>query len=179
MTPPEDEKMTQSARSRLVLGLLLILLGIWFLAARFYPQLDTWIHLEFTWPMIVIFVGAFLLAMGLFVGAPGMAVPACIVSGIGGILYWQNLTGRWETWSFAWALIPGFVGVGILLSALLGGEERKDISGGFGLIFISLILFIVFGNIFGQLGVLGQYWPVLLILLGIWMLVRSFFRRRS
>ena len=42
-----------------------------------------------------------------------MMVPASIVTGIGGLLYWQNATGRWESWSYAWALIVASVGVSI------------------------------------------------------------------
>ena len=42
----------------------------------------------------------------LLTGQPGMLVPACIVGGIGGMLYWQNLTGDWASWSYSWSLIP-------------------------------------------------------------------------
>ena len=107
-----------------------------------------------------------------------MAVPACIVGGIGGLLYWQNATGNWESWAYAWTLIPGFVGVGIVLSGLLGGEIRQSVSGGGWLILISLVLFTIFGSFFGALGIVGDYWPVLLILLGLLILIRSLFRSR-
>ena len=86
-------------RSRIALGVFLILLGAWFLAGRIFPELRTWVD-AFTWPMILIAVGAFLLIFGLLVGSPGMAVPATIVAGIGGILYYQNATGDWESWAF-------------------------------------------------------------------------------
>jgi hypothetical protein len=94
-------------------------------------------------------------------------------------LYWQNITGRWETWEYLWTLLPGFVGVGILASAVLGGGSRGGLSGGAWLIFISLVLFAVFGSFFGDLGLLGPYWPVLLILFGIVILIRVFSRKRS
>jgi hypothetical protein len=108
-----------------------------------------------------------------------MAVPATIVGGIGGLLYWQDLTGRWETWSFAWALIPGFVGVGIILAGLLGaGKLRESIESGGVLIIISLVLFAIFGSFLGGIDLLGSYWPVLLIALGLILLLRSIFTRR-
>ena len=107
-----------------------------------------------------------------------MAIPACIVGGIGGILYWQEITGNWESWAYAWTLIPGFVGVGIVLSGLLGGDFRQSARGGGWLIMISLVLFAVFGSFFGGLGLLGPYWPVLLILLGLLVLIRPLFRPR-
>ena len=64
-----------------------------------------------SWPLIVVAVGAGLLVLGLLVGAPEMAIPAVIVGGIGGILYYQNLSGNWASWSYLWTLIPGFSGL--------------------------------------------------------------------
>ena len=161
-------------RSSLAAGLVLILLGALFLVIQLVPELEAW----FSWPWIIIGVGIFLLVIGLLTGVPAMAVPACIVGGIGGLLCWQNATGNWESWAYAWALIPGFVGVGIVLSGLLGGETRQAIRGGGWLIMISLMLFAVFGSFFGALGLAGDYWPVLLIFLGLLILGRSLFRSR-
>ena len=171
--------MKRSERSRLGVGVLLLIVGIYFLAAQFIPALGDWINIEFSWPLIVIGVGILLLLIGLMSGEPDMAVPACIVGGIGGILYYQNITGRWDTWAYAWTLIPGFIGVGILLSALLGGHSRGDISGGIWMLIISAILFLIFGSFLGNLKLLGEYWPVLLILLGLWMFARAVFRKRA
>jgi hypothetical protein len=166
--------MDRRRRSGLIGGLLLILLGAWFLVTQWVPGLRP----QFSWPWIIIGVGILLLVIGLATGVPGLAVPACIVGGIGGLLYWQNATGNWESWAYAWTLIPGFVGLGIVLSGLLGGETRQSIRGGGWLMLISLVLFAVFGSFFGGLGLLGPYWPVLLILLGLIALARSLFRPR-
>jgi hypothetical protein len=170
--------MDRRRRSNLVVGLLLILLGVWFIAVQFVPELRAWMDIEYAWPLIIVGVGVLLLVVGLLTGAPAMAVPACIVGGIGGLLYWQNATGNWESWAYMWTLIPGFVGVGVVLSALLGGETRQALSGGAWLILISLVLFAVFGSFLGGLGLLGPYWPVLLIALGLLALLRPLFRSR-
>ena len=170
--------MDRRRRSSLVVGLLLILLGVWFIAVQFVPELRAWMEIEYAWPLIIVGVGVLLLVIGLLTGAPAMAVPACIVGGIGGLLYWQNATGNWESWAYMWTLIPGFVGVGVVLSALLGGETRQALSGGAWLILISLVLFAVFGSFLGGLGLLGPYWPVLLIALGLLALLRPLFRSR-
>jgi hypothetical protein len=69
-------------RANITIGILLILVGGWLLSAQFFPELTAWINIEYSWPLIVIGVGAFLLFLGLLVRAPGMAVPACIVGGI-------------------------------------------------------------------------------------------------
>lgn len=166
--------MNRTRRSSLAAGVLLILLGAWFLAMQLVPGMGT----LFSWPWIIIAVGAVLLLIGLASGAPAMAIPACIVGGIGGLLYWQNVTGNWESWAYAWTLIPGFVGLGIILAGLLG-DDHGEIQGGAWLVAISLVLFLAFGSFFGALGLIGPYWPVLLILLGLMMLLRPFSRLRS
>ena len=169
--------MESRNRTRLIGGLLLILLGGWLLAIRLVPSLEWWMEVFTDWPVTVIGVGILLLVFGLLVNAPGMAVPACIVGGIGGILLYQNRTGDWASWSYIWALIPGFVGVGVMLSGLLEGRFRNEVSGGLWLIFISAILFGIFGAFLGGFTILGNYWPVLLILLGLWIIVKAALRR--
>lgn len=168
--------MASRTRSGVVGGVLLILLGMFFLANQVLPM--NWLRLNMEWPMIVIGVGLFLLVFGLLIGAPGMAVPAAIVSGIGAILYWQNATGNYESWAYIWTLIPGFVGVGVILNGLLGGAPiRESLEGGGWSIMISLIMFAIFSSFLGGVNVLGPYWPALLILLGVIFLIRSFIRR--
>jgi hypothetical protein len=170
--------MDRRQRSRIGTGIVLVLLGGIFLAVQLVPSLRDWIDLAFSWPLIIIGVAVFLLLLGLVTGEPNMAVPACIVGGIGGLLCWQNTTGHWDSWAYAWTLIPGFVGVGTLLSGLLGGGSRKTVREGGQLVLISLILFAVFGSFFGALGFLGKYWPVLLIGLGLLILLQGLFRSR-
>ena len=154
-----------------IIGLLLILLGAWFLVDQYYPGLSELIPIELRWPLILVGIGACLLIFGVLVGASGMAVPAAIVGGLGLLFYYQDVTGDWESWAYAWALIPGFVGVGVLLEGLLSGNLRQAWGGGMTLIVISTVLFLIFSSIFGGPITLGDYWPVLLILLGFWILV--------
>ena len=139
--------MSRKTRSNLALGILLILVGGWFLAMQIMPDLKDWFWLTFDWPFLIIGVGACLLIFGLLAGAPGMAVPATIVAGIGGIFAYQNSTGDWESWAYIWTLIPGFVGIGVMLSALLGDGGREGFRSGLTLSFISVILFMIFSSI--------------------------------
>lgn len=169
--------MERENRPGLAVGLLLILLGLFFLALQLVPGLQAWFDAAFAWPLIIVGVGVLLLVFGLAVGAPGMAVPAAIVSGVGGLLYWQNATGNWESWAYAWTLIPGFVGIGIMLAGLLGEDSGRSLRDGFNLVLISLVLFVIFGSFLGGLPLLGPYWPVILILFGLWLLFQAFFRR--
>jgi hypothetical protein len=170
--------MRERRGGSIVVGLILILLGGWFLVSQFYPDLAVWFEIDFSWPLILVGVGLMLLLMGVGLGAPGMAVPAAIVGGIGLMMYWQNATGNWESWAYTWTLIPGFVGVGILLQGLLEGNFRQAFGAGGTMLLISLVLFVVFASFLGGVEILGPYWPVLLILLGLFMLARVFMQSR-
>lgn len=172
--------MSRERRSDLVFGIILVIIGGWFLAAQFdlVPGLKDFMNVEYQWPFIVIGVGIFLFLLGLLLRSPGMSVPACIVGGIGGLLYWTNKTGDWGTWSYLWTMIPGFVGVGILLATLLGGHEVKEYKEGVKLILISGILFVIFLMLFSGQGQFIRYWPVLLVIAGVWVLIQAIFRRK-
>ncbi len=169
--------MHTKKRSTLAAGLILILVGLFLLVIQFLPGLASWLA-WIDWPIYVVGVGLFLLLIGLLVGEPDMAVPALIVGGIGGILFWQNATGNWESWSYVWALIPGFVGLGLVISGLLGSTAArgKKIKEGVQTMLVSAVLFVVFGSVFG-LPLLGDYWPVLLIALGVFLLGRTLLQR--
>jgi hypothetical protein len=172
--------MSKERRSDLIFGIILFLIGGWFLAAQFgiVPNLDELVNIEYEWPVIIIAVGILLFFLGLLLRNPGMAVPACIVGGIGTLLYWSNLTSNWEEWTYLWTLIPGFVGVGIILSTLLGGNEKKGYREGLTLILISGIMFVIFLMIFSGQGQYIRYWPVLVILGGLWIIIRAIFRKK-
>jgi hypothetical protein len=168
--------MDKGKRTSIVGGAILILVGAVLFAAQVMPDFMPDFWKIFSWPWIIIGIGLILFAMGAALGEPGMAVPATIVSGLGGILAYQWYTGDWQSWSYIWALIPGFVGVGIVLMSLLGGDASlKD---GGTLIFISFIMLAIFGSFFGAVGLAGRYWPVLLILLGVVLMVRTFFNKK-
>ncbi len=168
----------QGRRTSLAFGIVLILLGVWFLAVQFVPGLNALFGIQMTWPLIIVAVGVLLLVFGMLAGIPGMAIPACVVGGIGLLLYWQNATNNWESWAYAWTLIPGFVGVGVMLNGLLGHDTRESLTGGLWLVIISLVLYAIFASFLGGPSIVGQYWPVLIIALGVLLLVRSLFQRR-
>ncbi|HSO11879.1 MAG TPA: hypothetical protein VLT51_05855 [Anaerolineales bacterium] len=164
-------------RSSLALGLILLIIGGWLLVTRQVPALQAWMEDNFTWPMWTIGAGLLVLLIGLFTNAPGMAVPASIIAGIGGILYYQNRTSDFASWSYMWTLIPGFVGAGSILAGLLGENTRRNLGHGLRLLVTSAVLFLIFATFFGGLSILGDYGlPVVLILLGVYVLARGFMR---
>lgn len=153
----------------IVLGIILIILGLLFLAREIAPQ-----YFQFwDWPIIIIGLGGIFLLWAILSGTGGLAVPGSILAGIGGIFYYQNLTGDWESWAYIWALIPGFVGVGIIISGIIDRNYKEAFTGGLIMLLISGMLFFAFGSAFGLPQEVTMYWPALLILLGIVALVRA------
>jgi vacuolar-type H+-ATPase subunit I/STV1 len=155
--------------NRIFLGVILILAGALLLSRELWPELFQF----WDWPFFIIGLGGFFLLWAVFSGAGGLAVPGSILAGIGGILYYQNLTGDWESWAYIWALIPAFVGVGVILSGIIDRNYKEAFTGGLILLMISGILFFAFGEFFGLRTEVTQYWPVLLIILGVIALVRA------
>lgn len=169
--------MTQANRGRMVWGLLLVLVGIYFLAIQFFPALRVYAINEQNWPLLVVGVGALFLVAALLTWTPGLMIPAAVVGGIGVLLFWQNSTGNFASWAYAWTLIPGFSGIGIVLMNLMQGNVRRAIIAGGAPILVSLAAFLIFGSFFGALGLFGQYWPLLLVLLGVIVLAQAFWKR--
>lgn len=98
-------------------GILLVAIGAVFLVAQLGGG-------AFAWPLFILVPGLILLAAP-FVGpasAAGLAVPGSIVTTVGLILWVQNATGTFHTWSYAWGLVLAAVGVGTFLQASL---ERR------------------------------------------------------
>ena len=164
-------------RTNLFLGVLLILIGAWLVITRQVPAVQDWMENNFTWPMWTIGAGLLVLLIGLITGAPSMAVPASIIAGIGGILFYQNATDDFGSWAYMWTLIPGFVGVGTILAGLLGENTRANLARGVNLLITSAVLFLIFSTFLGGLNLLGEYGAaIILIVLGLYVLARGFFR---
>ncbi len=169
--------MNRQGRSQLALGVILILLGAWFLADRTVPAFHDFFSRYTEWPSNMFLIGGVILLIGLVLGQPGMAVPAAIVAGIGGIFYYQEAYNDYESWSYMWTLIPGFVGVGSILAGLLGDNIAHNVKRGLNLMVVSAVLFLVFSSFFGGWNLLGNFGPaILLILLGLWVLGSGIYR---
>jgi len=154
----------------LIAGTLLIVFGLMALAGQFFRNVD-W---DFLWPFVIIGFGA-LFFVAMFAGGKGtaaFAIPGSIVSGIGLVLLFQNITGHWESMSYFWTLIITFVGVGIYVMGWYGGDENQKQSG-WRVMRVGLILFIIFGVFFEM--IFSSYsnilFPLLLIALGAYLIL--------
>jgi hypothetical protein len=172
-------------RGMLILGAVLLLGGVVALAGRGLG-VDV---LDLGWPLLVIVPGLLLFAAAVSAGGQGgsaIAVPAGIVTMAGLVLAFQNTTGLWATWAYAWALVaPGGVGVGLVAYGFVTGQ-RGVVQAGLPILGIGLGLFLGFGIFFE--GVLGLSGPALigaetllaggLIVLGAVLLVGGITTRR-
>jgi hypothetical protein len=160
----------------LVGGSILIGLGVLFLLAQFFNFM-AW---QFLWPFIVIGAGG-LFFVGMLAGgksAAGLAIPGAIISVIGLMLLYQNLTGHWASWSYGWTIILVAVGLGILIMGAWTGNAQQRQSG-LRVVGIGVVMFVIFGAFFefllsgfGGSALRQVFFPVLLILLGLYLVIK-------
>lgn len=162
-------------RNQLVWGLILIAAGVGFLALQLFPGLFD----RLSWPWIMIAIGLVFAVASLLSRVGGLMIPGVIVGGLGAIFLWQEGPGDPSSWSYVWTLIPGFVGLGMLIGSLYDADLREARGAGVGLILLSAIGFAIFGGLLGVNANLLQYWPVLLIVVGGIVLLRSLLGARE
>ena len=123
-------------------AVLLIGLGILFLIGQIF-NINFWEIVGFSWPALVMIPGVIFLALA-FTGDKKMAAfafPGSIITGTGALLWYQNLTGNWQSWAYAWTLYPGFVGLAMMFVALRNAD-KKTYGVGRSMVNYSLIAFL-------------------------------------
>jgi hypothetical protein len=166
------KKLEMRNEPSLAIGALLVVVGGLFLLLQFA-------NFNWTgrmWPFFIIVPGLlFFAAMAIGGRTTGvLAIPGSVITMIGLLLLYQNLFNHFESWAYAWALIPLAVGFGIALNGYW--SERADlVKSGVGLMRIGAILFLI-GFIFFEfvlkIGRFGHMLfgsivgPLLLILIG-------------
>lgn len=155
---PPDHATDSGGANAIVLGALLVGGGLILFAA----QLADFDLGRLGWPLIVIGVGVVILLLGLLVSREqGMVIGGTVVTTVGLVLLYQDQTGRWESWAYAWALVgPAASGLGLLLWGLRTGKG-SDIRGGTWGLLGGLALFAI-GYLFfeGIIGISGERLPV-------------------
>jgi hypothetical protein len=162
----------------IALGVVLVVVGLFYLVVQ-VAAVDL---SSFGWPLFVIIPGVTLLIVGMISLGSGAAIPGGILTMVGLVLAYQNSTGHWTSWAYAWALVaPGGVGLGLFLQGL---RERNGnlIRQGRSLMFIAALIFMVgfvfFESILNISGINDQpvvkaALPALFIVIGILLLARS------
>jgi len=188
--PPYASAEAQPARqhrggSTTAIGIVLVVIGIFALAVAL-----TGIDLRDSgWPLFIIIPGLTLMIAG-FVSLGSVAtVPGGVVTMLGVVLAYANTTGDWPIWAYGWSLvIPFGLGLGVYLQALRD-RDQGALRTGRTLLFVGIMIFLIgfvlFESILGisgrdAFGPLGKAaLPLLLILVGVILLVRSMQRSRQ
>jgi hypothetical protein len=160
----------------LVAGAIMIAFGLLALFGQLFRGFHFWTYL---WPVIVIAFGG-LFFIGMLAGGKslaGLAIPGSIISGIGLMLFFQNLFQNWESWAYGWTVILISVGLGIFIMGLYSEDAHRR-QAGLRVMKTGAILFIIFGGFFELIfssfqsnGVRQYIFPALLVLLGLYLVV--------
>jgi hypothetical protein len=160
----------------LVVGAILIALGLLSLIGQIFRGFP---FISYLWPFIIIGFGG-LFFVGMLAGGKsmaGLAIPGAIISGLGLMMFIQNLTGYWQSWAYSWTIILVLIGLGIFIMGLYT-EDLHRRQAGLRVMKVGAILFIIFGgffelvlNAFRPYGVQQYIFPVLLVALGIYLVV--------
>ncbi|MGE5597910.1 MAG: hypothetical protein ACM3XS_00850 [Bacteroidota bacterium] len=178
-----------SRNAQLLVGLGLIGLGAVMLLSRLAGLTAGRI-----WPFFVLLPGVLFfsgLALDGHATVGWLAIPGSVLIVLSLLLFYQNLTGHWESWAYAWALVmPTSVGIGLAIQGRRSGERHVRETGA-ELIRTGLAVFAVMGAFFelvlnisrfrsDRLG--GIAWSALLIAVGLYLLCgrgRIWYDRRS
>jgi hypothetical protein len=160
----------------LVAGFVLIALGLLALAGQVFRGFPFWSYL---WPFIIIGFGS-LFFVGMFAGGKslaGLAIPGTIIGGLGLMMFLQNLTSYWESWSYSWTVILVLVGLGIFIMGLYSEDEHRR-QAGIKVMKVGAILFVIFGGFFELIfsafrpyGVQQYLFPLLLVVVGGYLVI--------
>jgi len=163
---------TRDSRGSIVVGGILVVIGAIFLFVNVFR-----VNFGDVWPVIFFIIGAgFYLPVLLMPrerrNLAGLLIPGTILFGLGAIFFYNILADNWGSWAYIWTLIPAAVGLGLLLAARVGDWGGDTMKVGFWMFVIStgvcLILAAFFGG--GNAGLVGA---ILLIVLGVFLLIRS------
>ena len=161
-------------RENVVWGIILILLGVGFLVYQLNPGLFD----GFRWPWIIVALGA-IFTLGSLIGrVGGLMIPGLVLLGLGGIFLYQDRTGDWASWAYVWTLMPALAGLGMVIGGLYDRELRQARGVGILMFLGGLAAFVIFGGFFGLGPGVLRYWPVLVILVGLWLLVQALRTRK-
>jgi multisubunit Na+/H+ antiporter MnhC subunit len=156
--------------------MILIILGLLSLFGQIFRGFP---FLNYLWPFIIVGFGG-LFFVGMLAGGKslaGLAIPGTIISGLGLMMFIQNLTGYWESWAYSWTIILVLVGLGIFIMGLYT-EDTHHRQAGLRVMKVGAILFIIFGgffelifNAFRPYGIQQYLFPLLLVALGVYLVV--------
>ncbi|HET9347226.1 MAG TPA: hypothetical protein VFO05_16155 [Candidatus Limnocylindrales bacterium] len=138
------------------------------------------------WTLFLIVPGLVLLALAVVVRGDatlGLTISGSIVTTVGLLLLYQDQNAHYESWAYAWTLIPGAVGLALVAHGLRAGRRELVALGG-RMVAAFAALFVVgawyFETVFRTNRApfdLGDNWPIALIAFGGLLLIVGLARR--
>jgi hypothetical protein len=166
--------MSYPANGRSLLAVALIGLGLLLLILRHFG----W-FVGSVWPLFVIVPGVVLIALAASFGwqSKFVAAAGAVITGAGLILAIQNATDYFQSWAYAWALLPAFAGAAMWTMGARENDASAEATGR-GLVQGGGVVFIVLGAMF-ELFIFNRGWfdaglalALLLIVMGGFLLFR-------
>jgi hypothetical protein len=185
LTSPAAPTRGRRGGSSTAIGIVLIVIGIFaLLVVMSGVDLS-----ESGWPLFIIIPGITLMVIGFITLGAVATIPGGIVTMLGVVLAYSNSSGHWAIWAYAWSLVVPFgLGLGMYLQGLRD-RDQPALRTARTLLFVGLMIFLIgfvlFESIMGVSGrdTFGPFGkaalPVLLILVGVILLVRSIQRGRA
>ena len=176
---------TEHRRNPVVAGIVMITIGAiaWALTAADIDP-SQWLGGS-GWTLFILIPGLILLVGGLLARdepAVGLTIAGSIVTTIALMLFVMDRTDHYEAWAYAWTLIPGAAGIGVLIHGLKT-DDRARMGAGVRLIVIALVMFAVgawfFETIFQTGAVpfgIDAFWPLALVVAGVLVIAMAFLR---
>jgi hypothetical protein len=140
------------------------------------------------WTLFIIIPGVALLTSGLLIrgeSAQAVTIAGAIVTTIGLMLLVMDQTDRYESWAYAWALIPAAAGLGVAVHGLRT-DDRQRMTGGLRVTLVSLGILVVGAWFFETIFQTGEppfgleaAWPLALIIVGAIVVTLALLGRRS
>jgi len=169
-------------RPALILGGVLIAIGlVAFAMQQTGFDLTDWLGGS-GWTLFILVPGVALLLAAIVAEdgpAQGLTTAGAIVTTVGGLLLFQDQTGNYASWAYAWALIPMAVGGSLMVHGLRVG--RRDLVGvGARMVAVLAVVLVAgawyFESIFRTGRVpfdLGDAWPLAIVGVGVIVLLYS------
>ena len=145
--------MRQPVDSRGLLATMLIGLGLLLLLLRYFGGLAGTM-----WPFFVILPGVALVVVGTSASwkSSYVAAAGAVLTGIGVILAVQNAAHYYQSWAYAWALLPAFAGAAIWMMGARDNDNEAKVQGR-GLMQWGLVVFVVLAAMF-ELFIFNRGW---------------------
>ena len=157
-------------------GMPVLATGLLLLVANALQRWDLW---GVFWPVELLALALGFSAASLKMRIVWLNIPAIWLGLNGAALQFTALTGRWEMWSWLWAIEILGVALTLLLTAAATHNRIVAIVGGW---FAATALFVAGVMVLlvhGSEEILGLAGPLLLLGLGAWLVVRGLFARKT